>query len=112
IIGNVGTWILFRLGIRDARVLNEALGEQYDVARLANLPNYQTFVRPMVHGKPLDPFFCLSLPPLPENRDNKSKALISKTLKTLGRPRVEVNDQILKTILNLSEKKTERDNGL
>ncbi len=61
IMGNVGTQIMFRVGARDAPILQRELG-MFEPNDLINLPNHRTFVRLMVDGTKSKPFSASMLP--------------------------------------------------
>lgn len=56
ILGNVGTLIVFRVGAKDAPILSKQLGQMPSIPRyinpahLAELPNYQCFIKLMIKG--------------------------------------------------------------
>lgn len=56
IIGNVGSMICFRLGVNDARLLEQEFLPELDRNDLTNLPNYQMAVKLLVNGETLRPF--------------------------------------------------------
>lgn len=52
ILGNVGTWVVFRVGATDAPILAKQLAAATLQPRdLINLPNYETFVKLMIDGR-------------------------------------------------------------
>ena len=61
ILGNVGTQIIFRVGVRDAPILQTELG-MFDTHDLTNLPNHRALVRLMVDGTKSKPFSASMLP--------------------------------------------------
>ncbi len=44
-IGNVGTFVVFRLGIKDSAELQQVYSPAFGMTDLANLPNYSSYVR-------------------------------------------------------------------
>lgn len=50
ILGNVGTLIVFRVGVRDAKILADEFFPEFSVEDLVNLPRYHAYVRLMVDG--------------------------------------------------------------
>lgn len=56
ILGNIGTLIVFRVGAKDAPILSKQLGQlpsraaYINAAHLAELPNYQCFMKLMIKG--------------------------------------------------------------
>ena len=51
ILGNVGTWMSFRLGATDAAIMARQFASNRPKPRdLVNLPNHETFVKLMIDG--------------------------------------------------------------
>ncbi len=50
ILGNVGTLIAFRVGVRDAKILADEFFPEFTVEDLVNLPKYQIALRLMIDG--------------------------------------------------------------
>jgi energy-coupling factor transporter ATP-binding protein EcfA2 len=63
IFGNVGTFIVFRLGANDAEIFNKEFGYLVKIDDFVNLPSYNVYIKLLVDGKPTDPFLALTLPP-------------------------------------------------
>lgn len=55
IIGNVGTWVVFRVGVTDATILSKQLGIVAPLD-LIQLPNFQFFTRLLIEGQQSDVF--------------------------------------------------------
>ncbi|MEQ8401107.1 MAG: type IV secretion system DNA-binding domain-containing protein [Roseitalea porphyridii] len=52
ILGNVGTWIVFRVGASDASILAKQLaGDRTEARDLIKLPNYEVFVKLLIDGQ-------------------------------------------------------------
>lgn len=63
ILGNVGTWVVFRVGATDAAILAKQLAADTPQPRdLVNLPNYEAFVKLMIDGRQGRVFSVLSSP--------------------------------------------------
>lgn len=60
IIGNVGTWIVFRVGATDASLLSKQLGSVAP-SDLIRLPNFQFFTRLLIEGRQSEVFTGTSL---------------------------------------------------
>lgn len=56
ILGNVGTFVVFRVGASDARALGQEFSPEFAAADLSDLPNHEIAIRLMVDGKPARPF--------------------------------------------------------
>ncbi len=63
IFGNVGNFIVFRLGPNDAEIFSKEFGRLVNEENLVNLPNYHAYVKVLVNGKPTNPFLILTFPP-------------------------------------------------
>ncbi len=63
VIGNVGSMIVFRIGLHDSPLFSRQL-ETVTEHDLINLPNYQAFVRLMVDGRRTDTFSASTYPPI------------------------------------------------
>lgn len=72
LLGNVGTLITFRVGVRDAEVLAKEFFPQFAVEDLVSLPRYQIYLRLMIDGVVSRGFSALTLPP-PSVRDRTSE---------------------------------------
>jgi predicted nucleic acid-binding protein len=63
IFGNVGTFIVFRVGSKDAEIFNREFGYLVKIEDLINLPSYYIYIKLLVDGKPTNPFLAKTLPP-------------------------------------------------
>ncbi len=64
VLGNVGTLVCFRIGPEDALVLGRRFEPEFEGLDLTGLPNYDCYVRLLVHGEPVRPFSARTLEPL------------------------------------------------
>lgn len=63
IFGNMGTLAVFRVGAKDAPLLQKQLGGDIPQERdLINLPNYQMFIKLMIGGRQSEAFSAETLP--------------------------------------------------
>ncbi len=56
VLGNVGTLIVFRLGISDAVYFAKEFYPVFETIDLVNLSNYEVYIKLMIDGKPSRPF--------------------------------------------------------
>lgn len=56
LFGNVGSFVSFRLGLKDASVVQNELFPIFTKEDLVALPHYRAYVRLMIDGKPSRPF--------------------------------------------------------
>jgi len=94
IFGNVGTLITFRVGARDAQFLKNEFSPVFDETDLINLPNYHIYLRLMINGVTSRPFSAVTLPP-PEVKTSHKATVIETSRMRFGRPRAEVEREIM-----------------
>lgn len=56
VFGNVGNMVVFRVGAKDAAILERELAPVFSREDLLQLPFYHAYVRMMIDGKPAKPF--------------------------------------------------------
>ncbi len=61
ILGNVGTLIAFRVGVRDAKILADEMFPQFSIEDLVSLPRGHIYLRLMIDGAASEPFSALTL---------------------------------------------------
>lgn len=98
VIGNVGSVISFRVGTNDAEFLSKQFAPIFDIDDLQFLPNYNTVVRMMIGGVPVQPFSMATLPPLGEPNKQLGDALKQLSAAKYGRPKGAVEAAIFKRL--------------
>jgi len=93
IFGNVGTIIVFRVGSRDAEILEREFMGEFSAAQLVDLPRYHAGVRLLEDGENRAPFMAEMLPPLGHCYGRKEK-LIRHSRERFAAPRAVVEDKI------------------
>lgn len=63
ILGNVGSFLVFGLGVADARLLAPHFAPVFEAEDFLNLDDYHAYVRPLVNGRAERPFSIVTLPP-------------------------------------------------
>ncbi|MEI7497882.1 MAG: type IV secretion system DNA-binding domain-containing protein [Candidatus Falkowbacteria bacterium] len=66
VFGNVGTFIIFRIGAADAEKLGPELTPTFTEEDMLNLPKYHFYIKLMIDGVTSAPFSAQGLPPLTE----------------------------------------------
>lgn len=56
VLGNVGTFISFRVGPKDARYIARELYPMFLIEDIINLPNYRIYLKLLINGTPSKPF--------------------------------------------------------
>jgi type IV secretory pathway TraG/TraD family ATPase VirD4 len=65
ILGNVGTLVAFRVGVRDAKILADEFFPEFSIEDFVNLPAYHIYLRLMIDGVVSRGFSARTLRPLP-----------------------------------------------
>jgi hypothetical protein len=98
VFGNVGSVIAFRVGTTDAEFLAKQFAPVFDLDDLQFLPNYNTAVRMMIGGVPVQPFSMAILPPLGNPNPQLADALKQLSAAKYGRPKAQVEEAIFKRL--------------
>jgi CxxC-x17-CxxC domain-containing protein len=93
IFGNVGTFIIFRVGAADAEELVKEFTPLFVEEDLVNLPKYHIYLKLMIDGVASDPFSAMTLPPVAKESGSEEN-IIKVTREHYGRPREIVEDKI------------------
>lgn len=95
VFGNVGSMAFFRVGPDDARYLQSQMAPTFTESDLIKIENYHAYLRMLVRGEPKKPFDIVTLPPEHGDR-SRIDALKELSYLTYGRPREEVENEILR----------------
>lgn len=98
VFGNVGSVVCFRVGTNDAEFLAKQFAPVFDLDDLQFLPNYNTAVRMMIGGVPVQPFSMATLPPLGNPNPQLSDALKQLSAAKYGRPKAQVESEIFERL--------------
>jgi type IV secretory pathway TraG/TraD family ATPase VirD4 len=93
ILGNVGSLLLFTVGIEDAEVLAPQFAPMLAMD-LANLPKYNFYIKLMVNGRTTEPFSGMSLPPLPAAGEDHTEDIQKISRLAYGLPKEIVETEI------------------
>ncbi|HEX5399060.1 MAG TPA: hypothetical protein VFY06_08435, partial [Verrucomicrobiae bacterium] len=93
VFGNVGSLVSFRVGQRDAELLEREYGGAYPARRFVELNNHEICARLLTNGGHADPFIARTLPPWGNRHDNRQK-IVRRSRERYGRPRRIVEDRI------------------
>jgi len=96
VFGNVGSVVSFRVGTNDAEFLAKQFTPIFDIDDLQFLPNYNTAVRMMIGGVPVQPFSMATIPQLGMSNKQLAEALKQLSAAKYGRPRAAVEAEIFK----------------
>ena len=95
ILGNVGTIGVFRIGARDAQILEKEFEPAIVAQDLVNLPNFNFYIKLMVDGITSQPFLAQTLIPAPAPLQTFEKEIIEKSRQKYGTLQSEVEKQIV-----------------
>ena len=98
VFGNVGSVVCFRVGTTDAEFLAKQYAPVFDIDDLQFLPNYNTAVRMMIGGVPVQPFSMATLPPLGSPNPQLADALKQLSAAKYGRPKPQVEAEIFERL--------------
>lgn len=98
VFGNVGAVVSFRVGTTDAEFLAKQFAPIFDIDDLQFLPNFNTVVRMMIGGVPVQPFSMATLPPLGNPNQQLAEALKQLSAAKYGRPKNTVESEIFQRL--------------
>lgn len=101
VFGNVGSMVVFRVGVKDAEFLLKQFDPVFNENDMINLDNFTAIVKLLVNNKPTRPFTMRTLPP-PKGNSENAKILKDLSRLTFGRPRTLIEQEIA---AHLAEKK-------
>ena len=111
VFGNVGTMVLFRVGGEDATALETEFMPVFTPEDLVNLGNYQIYLKLMIDGLTSRPFSAHTLPPIELPKETLRDEAIEQSRKTYAKPRVIVEEAILKRHLPVPKPQVPRSPG-
>lgn len=95
VFGNVGTMIVFRVGATDGEIFEKEFAPTFTMDDIVNLSAHQIYLRLMIDGVGSQPFSARTLDPVPQPPHSYAQAIITHTRSTYGRPRFDVEDEIV-----------------
>jgi hypothetical protein len=93
VFGNVGSLVAFRVGQRDAEILEREFGEAYPARRFVDLHNHEICAKILNDGEHGDPFVARTLPPWGDCHNHR-KTIIRRSREKYGAQRKIVEDKI------------------
>ncbi len=94
IFGNTGTMIIFRVGVRDAKLLAAEAGSPVDPEDLENLKNYHAIVRTLINDEAYPAFTIRTVRSTFGDDPVVAAAIRQKALEVYGRRRQDVEAEI------------------
>jgi len=93
VFGNVGSIVAFRVGHRDAKVLEQAFGETYRANQLTSLANHEVCAKLLADGQDYEPFLGKTLPPIGE-RHGRRETIVCRSREKYATSRQTIEDKI------------------
>jgi hypothetical protein len=95
IFGNVGTFVIFRVGAEDAEFLEKEFKPEFVASDIINLSKYNTYIKLMIDGRASKAFSASTLPPpqIPEDSD-LGKMIIKNVREKYTKTREQIEEQI------------------
>ena len=73
VFGNVGSLVVFRVGHRDAKALEQAFGELVRASQFTSLGNHEVYAKLLADGQDCEPFLGKTLPPIGVRHGRRGK---------------------------------------
>ncbi|MFA5013133.1 MAG: DUF87 domain-containing protein [Candidatus Paceibacterota bacterium] len=97
VIGNVGTFVSFRVGANDAEFLEKQFEPEFSRFDLINLDNFQMVIKMMINNKITSPFKMKTIPPT-KGDPERGAMLRELSRQKYGRPRDIVEAEIRQSL--------------
>src|SRR6056297_227638 len=98
VFGNAGTWILFKIGMEDAEVMEKEFSPVFSQYDLINIEKYTAYVKLLVDNTATRPFSMHTLPLEDPNRPGVEEKIRSLSRLKYGRDRNIVESEIRQRI--------------
>ncbi len=95
IFGNVGTFIVFRVGANDAEWLEKEFEPEFLANDLVNLGKYNIYLKLMIDGVASRAFSASTLPPYPIPEGDVANEIVEEGRKKFANPKAEVEKMIV-----------------
>lgn len=104
VFGNVGSMVVHRVGTEDAEFLQKQFEPAFTTNDIMNIPNFNSYVKMLAHGKPLEPFSMLDQK-VPDGNPEIVESLKELSFLKYGRPRDEIEAEIQEQYKKKEEEK-------
>jgi hypothetical protein len=96
VIGNVGTFISFRVGSTDAIIMEREFAPSFTQEDMVNLGFAQIYLKLMIDGMSSRPFSATTLPPIPKPEKSYIADILGYSRKHYGKTREQIDTDIRK----------------
>ena len=94
VIGNVGTFISFRVGSSDAEIMEREFAPAFVAEDMVNLGQYQIYLKLMIDGVGSRPFSATNLPPIPKPAKSYVADILGYSRKNYSKEKDIVDEDI------------------
>lgn len=94
IFGNVGTFVVFRVGAEDAEWLEKEFEPEFMANDLVNLAKYNIYLKLMIDGMTSKAFSASTLAPYPIPEENLASTIIDHNRTKYSVPRLQIETEI------------------
>ncbi len=95
VFGNAGTMICFRIGVEDSEVMAKEFAPVFNEFDVINVDRFNAYVKLMINGTASRPFNMETYPKPADANDEMASAIKNLSRLKFGRPRAEVQAEIL-----------------
>ena len=98
VLGNVGTMLIFRLGVRDAEIMQAYMKPVFKSEDLQELPDFHVASRMLVHNTPQKPFVFKTRPMSINGNGPNADQIIENSRARYATPRLKVEWDIMRRL--------------
>lgn len=109
IFGNVGTFVVFRVGAEDAEWLEKEFAPEFSAQDLVNLSKYNIYLKLMIDGITSKAFSAVTLPPEPLPEQDFAQQIVENTRKKYATPREEVERVISESWIETEDQQKKKE---
>ena len=96
VIGNVGTFITYRIGSTDSEILEKEFAPQFMAEDMVNLDQYQMYLKLMIDGVGSKAFSATALPPIPKPSHSYALEAVAYSRKNYSGQKSSIEESIKK----------------
>ena len=111
ILGNVGSMVVFRIGARDAKILESEFEPSIEAIDLVNIPKWKFYIKLMIDGTVSSPFLASTLPPLDLPERTYVNEIIQYTREHYATPKFQVEKSITDWMETVAGEKVDRESN-
>lgn len=106
VLGNCGSAVVFRSGVRDAEVLAQHLGGNIQPDDIVNLPNFTAYAKLLLNGEPTRGAFSMTTEPTKALVTGRRDTVARVSRQRYARPKAEIEREIELALGSITSAKT------